>query len=80
MFPGTSCFLFVSDCGSLEEPANGNMQLTGTLFGDVATFSCSIGFQLFGVDSITCGPEGQWTSAVPVCHVTGKKISYSEKS
>jgi len=63
--------IYVSDCGSVVRPINGNMQGAGSMFGDVVTFSCSTGFQLFGVDSITCGADGQWSAVAPECHITG---------
>ena len=43
------------DCGSLTDPVNGAISLTGTAFNSTATYSCNDGYNLVGVP-----PEHVW--------------------
>ena len=51
------------------DPANGTVELTGTSFGDKATFACNLGFELIGTN-LTCGDNGQWSAQPPDCKST----------
>ena len=55
------------DCGSLNAPANGQVTLTGTTFGQTATYSCNTGYNLCGDSTHTCPATGQWSGSAPTC-------------
>ena len=61
--------LLVIDCGSLDEPENGFVSLSGTEVGDTATYSCKPGFVLEGEgeNMRVCTCFGKWTGSVPEC-------------
>ena len=39
----------------------------GTSFGDVASYSCDVGYMLIGLKERTCQADGQWNGSVPTC-------------
>ena len=60
--------LIVVDCGSLTDPANGQVDLTsGTTFGQTATYTCNTGYNLVGDSTRTCQATGQWSGSAPTC-------------
>lgn len=55
-------------CPSLPLPLNGNYLGTCTTFaqpGQTCTFNCNTGYQLTGQATLSCGPTGAWSPAVP---------------
>ncbi len=53
--------LFVCTCSAAlalcDDPVdidNGTVTFTGNLVGDVATYTCDLGFELFGDTTVTC--------------------------
>ena len=62
-----ACILTVVDCGSLDDPENGRVLLSTTLFGSAATYECDTGFNLIGDMERTCQENGQWTGGAPTC-------------
>lgn len=61
-------------CIELQNPDNGIIELLGTEFGDVATYSCSIGFRLSGDQTRRCQSNGQWSGEEPACTLTFRCI------
>ena len=62
------CFLAVAvTCPNLENPGNGTVDVSGNQPGDTAVYSCDDGFTLDGVDTRTCGENGQWSGSEPTC-------------
>ena len=60
--------LSVVDCGTLTNPANGQVNHTaGTTFGQTATYSCNTGYNLVGDNTCTCEATGAWSGSVPTC-------------
>ena len=60
--------LIVAHCGSLTDPANGQVDLTsGTAFEQTATYSCNTGYNLVGNRTQTCQALGQWSGSAPTC-------------
>ena len=57
----------VSNCDDLQSPNNGSIKLTGTSFGDTATYSCDMGFMLLGESTRTCEAGSFWSGVVPFC-------------
>ncbi|XP_070581971.1 sushi, von Willebrand factor type A, EGF and pentraxin domain-containing protein 1-like isoform X3 [Ptychodera flava] len=39
------------------------------ILGDKVSFSCSYGYQIQGVSSVTCTYTGQWSDQIPTCRV-----------
>ena len=56
------------DCGDLNDPANGRVDLTsGTTFRQTATYSCNTGYNLVGDSTRTCQTTENWSGSVPTC-------------
>ena len=63
-----SFHLTAVDCGTLVDPANGQVDHTaGTTFQQTATYSCSTGYNLVGDSIRTCIATGEWSGSEPVC-------------
>ena len=66
--------LTVVDCGGLLDPDNGIVQLSGTVFGSQANYSCVNGYKLVGVTTRTCLETQHWSDTAPSCqsmHIMG---------
>lgn len=57
----------VIGCEDLSDPANGNVRVTSTRIGAVATYSCNSGFTLIGKENRVCRPNGEWSGTAPTC-------------
>ena len=67
----------MSACRPLSNPRHGMVDLTAGLdTGDMATYSCDIGFVLNGSLQRTCMTNGQWSGADPKCDQRGKLSLY----
>ena len=56
------------DCGTLTDPANGQVShTTGTTFGQTATYSCDLGYNLVGDNNRTCQATGRWSGNTLTC-------------
>ena len=61
-------FLAAVDCGSLTDPANGQVNhVAGTTFRQTATYSCNTGYNLVGDSIRTCQAAGDWSGSAPTC-------------
>ena len=56
-----------ADCGSLNNPLNGQVTLTDTTVGSTATYECDSGFTLVGNEERTCQDDGTWSGTDPTC-------------
>ena len=54
-------------CPALAAPENGEIELTTTTVGSVATFTCLEGFRLEGSAERTCQGNSQWTGGDTTC-------------
>ena len=54
-------------CPDLTAPDNGEVVVNGMASGDTATYSCDMGFELDGVNTVTCEDDGVWSVGPPVC-------------
>ena len=60
--------LTVMDCGSLTDPANGQVSHTaGTTYQLTATYSCDTGYNLVGDSTRTCQATGVWSGRESIC-------------
>ena len=58
----------VVDCGTLTNPANGQVTHTGrTVFTQTATYSCDTGYHLVGDNNRTCQATAVWSGRAPTC-------------
>ena len=57
----------VVDCNALSDPANGQVNTTGTTFEETATYSCNTGYNLVGNSTRTCQATGNWSGSEPTC-------------
>ena len=57
----------VIQCDRLPDIANGQVELTGTTVGSVATYRCNKGFILVGTEIRLCQANGEWSGREPVC-------------
>ena len=58
----------VVDCGSLDDPENGQVELSSTIFGATANYNCSQGYSLSNGNSTrTCEASGEWSGDPPSC-------------
>lgn len=62
------------DCGTLSSPANGDVDFGQTTLRSVATYSCNAGYDLVGVESVTCQTNGMWSAGIPEC--TRKQVNH----
>ena len=60
------------DCGPVIKPANGEVKLTGTLEGSVATYSCHPTFKQTGGSTERTCQGGAWTGEPLTCDPVGK--------
>jgi len=55
-------------CDPLANPANGTVAVSnGGVFPSTARYACNAGFALGGSELRSCGPDGTWSGAAPVC-------------
>lgn len=60
--------LFHTDCGSLENPGDGEVDLSnGTVYGSIVTYLCSEGYKLVGDVKRKCLYTGKWDNVMPTC-------------
>ena len=57
----------VVDCGSLDDPDNGQVSPHNTTFGSIATYVCDSGFNLIGNMQRTCQENEDWSGSEPTC-------------
>ena len=63
----------VIDCGNLKPPANGEVELSGTVFGSLANYSCDPSFRLIGSEIRICLENREWSPDAPICE---RKYTY----
>ena len=57
----------VVDCGSLEDPDNGQVNFSNTTFESTANYTCDLGYSLNGNSTRTCEVSGEWSGDQPSC-------------
>ena len=56
------------DCGNLDDPPNGMVNVPSTTFGSQARYTCDIGFILGDMaDTRTCQANRGWSGSEPEC-------------
>ena len=55
------------DCGEPPQPTNGELVLSETTYGSMATFSCNQGYDLIGSEVRVCQADGSWDGEITVC-------------
>ena len=54
-------------CPLLTDPENGKVEVSGQTRGSIATYSCNVGFELFGHETVECTHDFLWSSDPPIC-------------
>lgn len=57
----------VVSCEALPDIDNGEVDITGTVFDSVATYSCDEDYRLDGDMQRTCLSSGTWSGSEPQC-------------
>ena len=65
------------DCGPLLPPVDGTVNVSGTVYGSVAYYSCNDNYLLIGLRTRLCSSYGTWTGTNPVCKSKGKVDTYN---
>ena len=55
------------DCGSLDPPLNGFLDINDTSFQSMAIYSCENGYNLIGESQRTCTINATWSGEDPIC-------------
>ena len=55
------------NCGDSGTPANGTKTGTNFTYNSIITYSCNVGYNVMGADSLTCLSDGSWNGSVPSC-------------
>ena len=63
-----SYILLAVDCGPLSDPPNGVVSVSGTTFGETATYHCQMGYMLSNDSSRLCQFDGVWSETAPNCN------------
>ena len=61
LFSISPCSYSVVDCGELNPPVNGMVNVSGTTTNSTASYSCDEGYDLVGVSTRTCLSSGDWS-------------------
>ena len=61
------CVSAVVDCGSLDDPDNGQVNFSNTTFESTANYTCDLGYNLNGNSTRTCEASGEWSGDPPSC-------------
>lgn len=62
-------------CLPLEDPVNGEVNITSLSVGSMAAYSCDEGFMLRGSAERTCNSDETWSGAAPTCECESIKIT-----
>ena len=57
-------FCHIVGCGSLPDPANGQVTLNSTGFHSMANYTCDPGYGLVGNATRICQLDGTWSGSV----------------
>ena len=67
-------YFSLQDCGEVERITNGSVNVTGTTYGQNATYRCDPGFEISDVNGTEreCSADGNWTGQQPSCIIKGQ--------
>ena len=69
-----SIFIVAIDCGRLQNPPFGRVELAGTVINQRATYTCIPGYVLIGNRVRICLINGRWSGETPACRL-GESLS-----
>ncbi|XP_045205733.2 CUB and sushi domain-containing protein 3-like [Mercenaria mercenaria] len=64
---GYDTYCEIKDCGSLVNPVDGIVSVSSTVYEGIATYNCSVGFDLWGENTRKCSADGIWDKEPPRC-------------
>ena len=59
--------LAAQPCPDVEDPAYGNVIITGTIPGSKVYYLCNEGYKTYGAQWRTCQLNGQWSGIETLC-------------
>lgn len=69
----------MATCGILSNPVNGNVSFTdGDRYASIATYTCSVGFNLVGNPERICQENCSWTGTDPICQSQCQSTCHDE--
>ena len=60
-------YSIVVSCGDPGTPVNGRRLISGYTEGHAVNYTCNVGYELSGVTTRTCLPNGAWSANLPTC-------------
>lgn len=69
--------LYISECGALADPENGEVSVTQTIYNEIASYKCNPGYDLIGVSQRVCKEDKTWSHSAPVCVIKGVSFTFS---
>ena len=67
LFMHTHTAIGITECPQLQNPANGQVSVSGTTVGSTATYTCNTGFVIARQSTRQCLESGQWSGQAPTC-------------
>lgn len=72
-----SLVINVVDCGNLFDIGNGRVTLSGTTYGETATYLCERGYYITSGDATRICMQGFWSGSEPTCTIHGWLLQIS---
>ena len=68
-------FIYISvPCPSVDNPVNGTVMLDTDGYISTATYRCSQGYTLKGIQQSICSSNGEWNIEPPICGICLKSL------
>ena len=61
-------------CPTLQNPTNGNVEMTNNTVGSIATYSCQTNYTLIGPSERNCTAEVGWSGEDPLCRKSNNPL------
>lgn len=58
----------------MVSPVNGNVNVSSTVYGSFASYTCNVGYFVRGSGTRQCQHTGHWNGTQPSCEITGISI------
>lgn len=65
----------VTHCGTLRDPTNGRVIISGTTVYSTATYQCDSGYSISGTFTRVCRNNGEWSGTAPTCKRESRQSS-----
>ena len=68
---------YITDCGNLTSPDNGDVTFSSTVYNQIAYYSCHSGYDRVGSSSRVCQKDAVWSATAPTCEIKGCMFYYA---